>query len=178
MLRKFEEISTKTLDLVELNEEMIDSIFIMMANRFVMQYTGIDVHESKKETEMWIDDRKQEAEDKREYTWAIKLKSDVVVGWISAKDCSQNSYLITCVEDSQFWRFGYMTEALNQIIQYLFSRCDAEHVIGGCHPDNKRSENLMRKVGMHRVWLDKVYFNTSGEAEGFQHVYSIDRFKL
>jgi ribosomal-protein-alanine N-acetyltransferase len=60
-----------------------------------------------------------------------------------------------------FWRNGYATEALKDIIRFAFEEDGVFRIETGCYSENKASERVMRKCGMVKeaeykqcVWHD------------------------
>jgi ribosomal-protein-alanine N-acetyltransferase len=47
-----------------------------------------------------------------------------------------------------FWRNGYATEALNEMIRFAFKEDDVFRIETGCYSENKASERVMQKCGM------------------------------
>jgi ribosomal-protein-alanine N-acetyltransferase len=47
-----------------------------------------------------------------------------------------------------FWRNGYATEALNEIIRFAFEEDGVFRIETGCYLENKASERVMQKCGM------------------------------
>jgi [ribosomal protein S5]-alanine N-acetyltransferase len=48
----------------------------------------------------------------------------------------------------QFWGFGYVTEALKELIRFAFCRDDVYRIDGTCITQNVRSRRVMEKCGM------------------------------
>jgi ribosomal-protein-alanine N-acetyltransferase len=60
-----------------------------------------------------------------------------------------------------FWRNGYATEALNEMIRFAFKEDGVFRIETGCYSENKASERVMQKCGMIKeaeykqcVWHD------------------------
>ena len=60
---------------------------------------------------------------------------------------NDRALMIGYASGSKFWGYGYMTEASNAIIQYVFEKMDIDIISAYCYPDNVRSKNVLKKVG-------------------------------
>lgn len=175
-MSKIENISTYRLDLVELQEGMTGLIHYMMSDYVVMKHMPFEVHKNEEETASWVAECIRNNASGHEMTWLIEDKKCFGMGWISAKEIGEYTYLISYCEKQAYWGNGYMQEAVNGVLEFLFTKCQAKRVLATCHPRNRMSEGVMRGVGMHRVWLDKkIVDKGSGETE-YQHCYAIERF--
>lgn len=175
-MSKLQNITTNRLYLVKLQSDMHVSIHQWMIQSEVMKYTNIEKPENYADTVKWVQDKIERSDNDIEWTWLIKEKDRNRIGLISAKDIGKGTYLITFLEDSYYWSKGYMTEAVNGVIDFLFSKCDAERVMATCYPDNRASERVMQKVGMHRVWLPKTFADEETGKCVYQHCYIMEGF--
>jgi ribosomal-protein-alanine N-acetyltransferase len=84
------------------------------------------------------------------------------------------------------WGHGYATEAAQRMMQYAFDQVDVDTLYAICHQENKRSEGVMKRIGMHfqgieqwygldtnvyrmtREYFDRRQFNTIGNK--YQHI--------
>ena len=85
------------------------------------------------------------------YDWGIVLKGkEELIGTISVI----NSYPeIKALEmgyviGRDYWKQGYMTEALKRVIDYLFTQTDTQRIEATHDSENKGSGYVMRKCGM------------------------------
>ena len=49
------------------------------------------------------------------------------------------------------WGKGYATEGAKRCIEYAFSELDINKIISVCTISNKKSENVMKKIGMRKI---------------------------
>lgn len=82
--------------------------------------------------------------------------NDHVIGSISITECDKDIFPeyddVICKEigfalSKSYWNNGFMTEALKELLQFLFIEKQIEMVICICEQDNKKSKNVLEKCG-------------------------------
>lgn len=70
-----------------------------------------------------------------------------------------------------YWGNGYASEAVKLLLNHSFENLNAHKVVGFCNANNKRSVNLMERVGMkrdgvlregrlwHKEWCDEFLYS-------------------
>ena len=109
-------------------------------------------------------------EDKR-YDWFIYLKDGSPIGNITADrvDENNNSIELSYNLHPNYWKKGYMTEAVTCVMDYLFS-IGFDNIIIGYDTGNYRSKNIADKLGFDYFITNKnVYMKND---------YSIDSIKM
>ena len=85
------------------------------------------------------------------YQWMIVLKElEEPIGSISVvrqNDRVEEAEIGYCI-GSHWWHMGIMTEALNAVIEYLFTEVGMNRVAARHDPNNPHSGGVMRKCGM------------------------------
>lgn len=102
----------------------------------------------------------QEEESKR---WCIVLPGGQVIG-----SCGFNYWQLAgayrgeigCELAHAFWGQGYMTEALELLLDYGFGPMGLNRIEALCHPDNARAARLMSALGFEREGLLRQYRHT------------------
>lgn len=108
------------------------------------------------------------------YFWVITLKeSGLPVGTVSAgvhdnDSCADFGYQIA----KNMWNKGYMTEALNAVIRFLFEEVGVNRIEGYHSVANPASGAVMRRCGMQYEGMCREKYYCS---EGYQdsHMYGI-----
>ncbi|MBU3191845.1 GNAT family N-acetyltransferase [Clostridium bowmanii] len=54
---------------------------------------------------------------------------------------------------TNYWGNGYASEAVKLVLKHIFENLNAHRVVGFCNANNKKSSNLMERVGMNRDGL-------------------------
>lgn len=107
-------------------------------------------HENENVTKELYDKWISEYNDKT-YRWIIELKNNKeVVGTIDISNKfleSSTCEVGYCLSD-KYWNLGIMTEALKEIIRFLFEECNCEVVWAEYLENNPASGKVMQKCGM------------------------------
>lgn len=116
----------------------------------VAKYTSWYAHETSEDTKAYVGYMvsKNALSD---YNWVIEF-GHKIIGSISV--CYSDDYLeiagIAYVLGYTYWGKGYITEAANAVIRFLFHDVHYRKVIAGCDSENIGSSKVMEKVGMKR----------------------------
>jgi len=91
-----------------------------------------------------------------EGTYAIVLKgTEKVIGCIDLRIVSETEASFGYVLNRSYWNNGYMSEALQIVLTYMFSELGIQTVTS-CHEmENLASGAVMKKCGMHWTHLAK-----------------------
>lgn len=90
------------------------------------------------------------------FTFALELReSSRVIGAIriTTSDASACSASIGYALNQDFWKRGYMTEAVNAILTFGFHEMLLHRIWATADPENEASWRLMERVGMQREGL-------------------------
>ena len=91
-----------------------------------------------------------------ERTYAIVLKeTDQVIGCIDLRLASETEASFGYVLNRAFWNRGYMTEALQASLSYMFEELGIESVTSCHETENPASGVVMKKCGMRWTHLAK-----------------------
>lgn len=156
-------IESERLLFRRLSHKDTDDIFEYTSDIRSTQHLSWEPHRSKKQVTEFIDKSIQdyEANDQR-YTWGISLKKvNKLIGVISIFNISHISKRVevSYILNPSYQGKGYMTEALNSIIDFIFNELDFIRVEAKCTEANKASENLMKKVNMEYEGTLKKFWN-------------------
>ena len=117
----------------------------------VTKYLTWPFHSSISVSDMVIGGWLQEYEKDSYYQWMIVLKEiGEPIGSISVvrqNDRVEEAEIGYCI-GSRWWHKGIMTEALNAVIDYLFTEVGLNRVAARHDPNNPHSGGVMRKCGM------------------------------
>lgn len=144
------ELETKRLILRKVKLSDVDDLFNNWSSDCnTTKYLSFDTHDDRAQTEKLVN-KMLEKQNKGRLEWVIELKDNQqVIGIISAKD----SYKYKCLElgyslCSKYWNKGLATEALSEVLDYIFSECDID-VIEAIIPDeNIGSIVVAQKCGL------------------------------
>jgi len=141
-------IETERLILRKWQLEDLDDFYEYAQNPNVGPMSGWEPHSSK---EMSLNVLKCYIE--HDERWAIELKGNgKVIG--SVKVCPDenrgkyyNAKYISFVLSADYWGNGYMTEAVKNVLMYLFEEINIDLVSAFHYPHNVRSKRVLEKCG-------------------------------
>lgn len=136
------------------------------------KYTGWNPYITLVSARKKIEEDIRNSENKDFYSWVIQFK-DEIVGTIGAYDYEPqtNNIEIGYSIFRNAWGKGYATEALSEVIRYLFEEKSMNKVHAWCHMENTASQKVLEKVGMKREGIKK----SSDEVAIEQVIYGIAR---
>jgi ribosomal-protein-alanine N-acetyltransferase len=160
---KYEKLQTPRLQLRQFEESDLDFIFNHFGSPFVSKYLydnepPKDVKEAKVILS-WCRDFKSEDH----IRWCIVLKEENrAMGTIGFHRYDQNNHSAEIGYDlsEKFSRQGYMTEALDCILDYGFNTYNMNRIHASVAIKNKASNNLLKKLGfkLEGVIRDQYFF--------------------
>lgn len=169
-------LETERLILRKINENDYKMAFINWCSsdkveKYVMWNKHKDQLETKELYDKWIIDY-----DDVTYRWIIELKeTKEVIGTIDVSKkflLSSTCELGYCLSD-KYWNKGYMTEAIKEVIRFLFEECEAETIWAEYLENNPASGRVMQKVGMKYEGTLRKRIIDKDNIRNDLHVYSI-----
>lgn len=94
-------------------------------------------------------------------TWIVSLKSENrIIGHIMLKGYpnEQGEVNIGYYMQEHYREKGYMSEAINKLIRWIFSNSDVKYIVADTLKTNTTSQNLLKKIGMKLYKEDDEYF--------------------
>ncbi|CCV64479.1 predicted GCN5-related N-acetyltransferase [Alteracholeplasma palmae J233] len=95
-------------------------------------------------------------------TWAITVKPyNEIIGTIDLKvldffDALEGTYEIGYSLNDIYWNKGYMTEAIQAVLEYAFAKMGATKVIASHAPFNEASKKVLLKNGFIFTHIEKT----------------------
>ena len=126
----------------------------------VTWYPHKDVEETKALLKTWV----KAYENPWTYRWAIETKDGTLIGsidFVSFSDTHQSGEVGYCLA-YDYWNQGLATEALEQLIAFMFdqvglNRIEAKYLVG-----NPASKRVMEKVGMQFEGVHRQMYRIKG----------------
>lgn len=146
------EIETKRLFLRKVTIGDSEAIFNNWAKdpentKYVNWKAHKSINETKEIVNLWISEYKS----KSCYRWIIELKeTKEVIGGIDVVmlleelECCEIGYILS----KRFWNKGIMTEALHEVLKYLFKKVGFHRIQAKHDVDNPASGRVMEKNGL------------------------------
>lgn len=160
----FPELETERLKLRRLEQSDVNTVFALRSNPEIMKYIPVPLTQSIEEAEAYICSIDKRMENKECVNWAITLKdSGVMIGTIGFYRMklehyrAEAGYMIL----PQFNGKGYVTEALNAIIEYGFSTMKLHSLEALIDPANIGSMKVLEKCGFEKEahFKEHLFFN-------------------
>jgi len=153
---------TKRLVLRDFVEADWMAIFAMSQAPLVMRYQSWLRLASEAEARQWVLQAKHhnDLEPRGAYNLAIiQQDTQAVIGWIGWGQSSvpeRGDYDFGYALLPEAWGRGYMTEALQSALDYMFETMAARMVYGECAKSNRASARVMEKSGLRLVdqWIE------------------------
>jgi RimJ/RimL family protein N-acetyltransferase len=89
----------------------------------------------------------------------LYLKDSTFIGEIVAYEFTlDNSLTLGFRLFKQYQHLGYMQEALNEVVVYLFKKLHVNYISSKCYKDNLASKHLMEKIGYKLISNDDEFY--------------------
>ena len=164
-------LQTKRLKLRELKESDTNDLAKLLDNINITKYLAVVSHPyDRKKAEGFINMCQEKAgKDPRPgYNFAIENKeTEELLGSISVdkKKKDKEVGVLGYWLEEEYWRQGYMSEALEKILEFAFEGLNLRRVQAEVYPENTASQNL----------LDKFYFTKEGVRRQGQKVKATEK---
>jgi RimJ/RimL family protein N-acetyltransferase len=146
-------LTTKRLILREINNKDAKSIQENINNLNVSRWLLVVPYPyTKKDAKWWINHCKEEYKKKKRerYNFGIELKSEkkIIVGIGLGKiDKSQGTAEVGYWLGEKYWKYGYGSEALNEILKFAFNKLKLRRIGANVFAGNPSSGKLLEKFG-------------------------------
>lgn len=130
----------------------VNDVFDFCSDPESSKYADWYPHGSKSDTRDYIAWLKRKSGDKN-YTWVIEHREcEKVIGTISIVDTDYSGKIVTVgyTLSRLYQHKGYATEALKELIRYIFEELQAERIQAKVMPENEPSRRLLERVGMKK----------------------------
>ncbi len=126
-----------------------EKIFFMRTDSSVNQFIKREKPRSLSEVDVFINDRLVDRKEGHSIYWAIALKNspDIYIGAITLWNFSKNRHIAELGYDlhPSYQGKGIMSEAIDTIVQFGFTRLQLQKIEAYTHYDNKASLALLEK---------------------------------
>lgn len=159
---------TSRLTLRELSAEDLNNINQLHSFPEVDKYNTLGIPENIEVTSSLLQEwlSQQNTEQRSSYVLAIELKeTEEFIGLIALTLGKPNFKIaeLWYKVNPDFWRKGYTTEAVKQILRFSFSDLKLHRVEAGCAVENLASIRVLEKAGMIREGCKRKVLPIRGE---------------
>ncbi|MDN7245360.1 GNAT family N-acetyltransferase [Planococcus shenhongbingii] len=164
---EFPILETSRLQLVQIGQQYAERFYEIMSREDVTEYYGMDKLINQQEAEAIIKSFQIAFDSKRGMRWGIVLKENGdFIGTIGLNNLnirakkSEIGYEL----HPDYWRQGFMKEAIKAVLQYAFENLDLVRMGAVTFPDNEASSRLLRKMGFTEEGRLRSYLYQGGQS--------------
>ncbi|MCR6109628.1 GNAT family N-acetyltransferase [Bacillus sp. A301a_S52] len=161
----FPNLETERLILREITHNDAESIFSFFSNDNVTRFYGQDLLETIDQASDFVDFFAKNFEEKKGIRWGIERKGEKeLIGtigfnaWSPKHKRAEIGYEI----HPDYWRNGYMFEAVSRIISYGSETLGLTRIGAVVFIENAASNNLLTKIGFQQEGILKNYMYQNG----------------
>jgi len=149
---------TKRLLLRKLKESDTKDIFEMRKDPDVMRYIG-EPQTDIKSSSTWIVKMSERWDKERiGFSAVVDKKTKEFIGWCGLWILNEtNEIEVGYAISPKFWGKGYATEAARRCVKYGFEELELDKIVALAFPENKASQNVMKKLGMKYCLTGQFY---------------------
>lgn len=163
----FPVLSTPRLHLVEIEHLHQPDLFYLLTDKRVTRYYHVIPLNEVADVRPVIDLFKKRFNDKEGIRWGIALENKTeLIGFIGFNNYeTAGTVPLVFALVQEYWGKGYMTEAIESVVEYIFSVLDLKKIVADVLPGNTASEKVLLKTGFHHeglvvngtTWNNKSY---------------------
>lgn len=163
----FPVLFTPRLHLVEIEHLHQPDLFYLLTDKRVTRYYHVIPLNEVADVRPVIDLFRKRFNDKEGIRWGIALENKTeLIGFIGFNNYeTADTVPLVFALVQEYWGKGYMAEAIEVVVQYIFTALEAKKVVADLLPGNVASERVLVKTGFHHeglvaggmVWDNKSY---------------------
>ncbi|WP_026691345.1 GNAT family N-acetyltransferase [Alteribacter aurantiacus] len=171
----FPVLETERLILREITNEDAEAIFACFSNDHVTRFYGQETLKDMEQAKKFVDFFSSNYKEKRGLRWGIQVKGNrSLIGtigfnaWSPKHKRAEIGYEI----HPDFWRRGYISEALSEICSYGFGEMELTRIGAVVFIENEASNRLLTQAGFKKEGVLRDYMYQNGEPHD-TYVYSL-----
>ena len=160
----FPDLYTERLVLRQLRLTDDNEIMVLRSDEKILQFLTISKCNSLAEAKEFIEKINNYIKNNESIYWGITEKnSETIIGTICLWNISKENFRaeIGYVLHPDFHGRGFMSEALDVVLEYGFNKMKLHSIEAHVHPDNNSSIKLLQKKGFTKeaFFKENVFFN-------------------
>lgn len=163
----FPELTTDRLLLRRIKISDAEAVFFLRSDESVMKYIDKEREKSVEETENHIKRLDTMIDENNGLVWGITLKENAVnlIGSICLWNFQREHFRaeIGYVLHPDYWKKGFMKEALNRVIDFGFSTLKLHSIEAIINPENSASAAVLQSIGFEQEAYFKENYFFQGE---------------
>lgn len=163
----FPVLFTPRLHLVEIEHLHQPDLFYLLTDKRVTRYYHVIPLNEVADVRPVIDLFKKRFNDKEGIRWGIALEDKTeLIGFIGFNNYeTADTVPLVFALVQEYWGKGYMAEAIEAVVHYIFTALEVKRVVADVLPGNAASERVLVKTGFHHeglvtggmVWNNESY---------------------
>lgn len=151
-------LATPRLNLRPLRLDDAEALHHVLNDRDVWRFFPLPEIPSLARTQTYIQGQLEHWEEHSFGHWAVEDKNRLLLGWCGLQFLpdTKETEVAYCL-GREFWGKGYATEAARASLHFGINTLGIQEIIGLTHIENRASQNVLLKIGMHFVDR-KTYF--------------------
>jgi len=162
LIKPFPILETKQLNLIELTYEHIVDLFLMRSDIRMHEFTDTLPDLTHDDTRLYIDKMINGVNQSKWIIWAIEHKdTKKIIGTISIWNILNNSTELGYGIMPSYQGFGYMKEALGEVIEFGLTKLGLSYLDAYTEVSNLRSKSLLERLKFEYIneVIDTGYTN-------------------
>lgn len=168
--KNFPVLQTERLELVEITAFYLKDIQELFGNENVTRFYNLLPFKTKQDSNKFIEWYHNRFQNNLAFRWGISLKGEkIIIGTIGFNNFTKNHRANIGYDlKPEYWNLGYMTEALNEILNFGFNQLAINRIEAEVMQENENSERLLyklnfKKEGVLRQWMfwNEKYYDMS-----------------
>ncbi|MGM9986192.1 MAG: GNAT family N-acetyltransferase [Bacillaceae bacterium] len=168
-------LETERLQLIEITETHQKALFDIFSKDEVTQFYGMSSLQEEEQVAQMIASFATNYENKTGIRWGIVLKKDnTLIGTIGLNNLRlwQKRAEIGYELHPAYWRQGYISEALNRVVDYCFTDLQLFRIGAITFLENNASFSLLEKAGFQKEGILRGYIYQDGKSHD-TYVFSL-----
>lgn len=168
----FPVLFTPRLHLIEIEHLHQPDLFYLLTDKRVTRYYHVIPLNEVSDVRPVIDLFKKRFNDKEGIRWGIALENKTeLIGFIGFNNYeTADTVPLVFALVQEYWGKGYMAEAIEAVVQYIFASLDVIKVVADVLPGNAASERVLVKTGFRHEGL------VAGGMEWDNRSYDVNRY--
>lgn len=164
---KFPVLKTKRLELIEITDEHLIDLYNLFSDEDVIRFYNLGKYTDLSDGQKFVDWYKNRYRDGLAIRWGIALKGKKdIIGTVGYNNYTTfHRANIGYDLQKNYWNKGYITEALEAVVEYGFTVLDINRIEAEVMQGNTASERVLEKLGFTRegvlrqwmLWDDNYY---------------------
>jgi ribosomal-protein-alanine N-acetyltransferase len=160
-------LKTNRLKLIEITHLYVESIYEILSLEEVTRYYGTNRFMLQSEATKLIDMFSKNYREKRGIRWGIVLRQNQkFIGTLGLNGLQLNNKRAEIGYEihPQYWRMGYTSEAIKEILRYSFEELDLNRIGAVVYPENIPSLKLLETIGFQVEGLLRGYMYQNSQS--------------